>query len=190
MLGATQVFSTPSAARRAQKAKQEDIEQAIGLAQYSSALRTKRFMQRDPRVPADIGAYKAGLEVHRLRYIKQTRLEANAPHSGVLEHGARPFWAPIAPLIEWAKRKAADLGIVDVPAGQQFQGPASLNADENRAAEAFAYAVQRAIAARGLPARYPMRNALPFALKALDRDFIRHLRRIARERRGPGGGTK
>jgi hypothetical protein len=179
MAGAQHTFGTPGEALRAQRAKEREVREAIFLAQGDSANATLRVVSRN--APVDRGEYKAGLEVHRMRAKKETRLEANAPHSGVLETGARPFWPPLAPLVEWAKRKAGDLGIVNVPAGKRFGGTASLTAAQSAEAENFARAVQRAIARRGLPARYPMRNALPFAMKALDKAFIRHLRRIARE---------
>jgi hypothetical protein len=181
-------FPTPAAARKEQRAKEKEVREAIFLSQNTSALATLRKVAK--AIPADQGHFKAGLQVRVRKKKKEVRLEANAPHSGVLEMGARPFWPPLQPLIEWARRKAADLGIVNLPEGKQFQGQASLTDDEGQAAESFARGVQRAIATRGLPARYPMRNQLPYAMKVLDRSFIQHLKRIAKTRSNTPGGQK
>ena len=57
-----------------------------------------------------------------------------APYSAALEYGTVPFWAPIAPLMEWAKRKFGD--------------------------EDMGYAVQKKIAKEGISAHPFMRPAL------------------------------
>ena len=33
------------------------------------------------------------------------RILVDAPHAAVMEWGARPFWPPLQPLIDWAQRK-------------------------------------------------------------------------------------
>lgn len=63
------------------------------------------------------------------RYI----LESRAPYSAVMEYGSRPFYAPIEPLKDWARRKLGD--------------------------ESAAYAVRAKIAKEGITASPFMRPA-------------------------------
>jgi len=61
-------------------------------------------------------------------------LNSNARHSEPIEYGSKPFWAPIAPLKEWANRKFGE--------------------------EDIGYAVQKKIAKKGITAHPFMRPAL------------------------------
>lgn len=185
-------FNSLTAAVHEQKKREANIRKAIPKAAMESALQTRRKIVRSKDVPVDRGEYKAGLEIRKVRMPGkghdriQIRLEANAPHSGVIEQGARPFYPPLAPLVEWAKRKAAELGIVKLGVGERFKGTASLNKRQNAEAERFARGVQQAIGRRGLPPHYPMLKHLPYALKRLDAAFKKHLTAIAKSGKDAG----
>jgi hypothetical protein len=158
-------FPTPEAAMRHQRAKEREfVRKVIYPAQLKSAHATlRRVVMKSPR---DRGEYALGWEVKPIPgRVPGVNLENNAPHAGIIELGARPFWPPIGPLIEWARRKARDLGL-----------------DTESDIKGFAYAVQRAIARRGLPPRYIMRNQIPFAVVALRRATEAGIRRYSEQR--------
>ena len=56
------------------------------------------------RSPVDTGLYASSWEVEPERY-EAVFFGNTAPYAAVIEHGARPFEAPIKPLLEWAARK-------------------------------------------------------------------------------------
>jgi hypothetical protein len=66
------------------------------------------------------------------------------PYAAAQEVGTRPFWAPFAPLLAWATRQAPNLGLSGEPA-----------------IYAFARAVQKKIATRGITAKWHTLHALP-----------------------------
>ena len=179
--------------------------------QFESLGHLKKLMHRAqldaanatlPRVvrssPVDQGLYKLGWEVVETLIGKEVQLRNDAPHAGIIELGARPFWPPFAPLYEWAKRKAGELhlaGLVSIgpqafrktKAGTlRYKGQAALNADDDKAIQSFARGVQHAIAKRGLPPRYIMAKQLPFAAKALHRAIVEYVEKVAS---GQGGTT-
>lgn len=49
-------------------------------------------------------------------------VSVDAPHAGVMEMGARPFRPPLAPILEWVKRKGLHAGTVNM-ATRGRQGP-------------------------------------------------------------------
>ena len=63
----------------------------------------------------------------------------DAPHAAVIDNGARPFWPPAAPLIEWANRK---FGLDDVEARR------------------VAFAVRKKISREGIAPRHFSRTAM------------------------------
>ena len=56
--------------------------------------------------PVDTGLYAQSWEVKEIE--KKIILGNTAPHSPIIEYGARPFKPPIKPLLEWAKRVLRD----------------------------------------------------------------------------------
>lgn len=131
------------------------IDDVLEDAAFESAQALARAVARD--APVDRGEYKAGIEVTTHRGFPA--VEANAPHSGVLEEGARPFNPPHEPLYEWVLRKFPDVS--------------------EEEAHGVAFAVQRAIGQRGLPALYIMRRNLPLARKVLQQATERRLTLMA-----------
>jgi hypothetical protein len=208
--GPAGVYGSPAEALAAQKrVERYIIEHIFTESEYESAIRTQRKISRSG--PVDTGHYRHGWEVRRrvkvgASWMAKTRMGLAArsaskvpdvqlvnttPYSGVIEQGARPFWAPIGPLIEWAERKAGALALGGVfslssrsfsarPDGSlRFRGRASLNDDDRAAVRAFAYAVRGKIAREGLPALWIMRNHLPYARMALGSAIRRRLRELA-----------
>lgn len=186
------VYATGNEARIAQRKVEANILKALHISQREAAHAQMRVVKRD--MPVDRGELKAGLEVKSFRRPgrgtdrSEVRLESNAPHAGVSELGARPFWPPIKPLYEWAQRKAGDLGLASLAKGGRSKSISRHTAAETANIMAFAKAVQRKISRVGLKPHYSMKKSLPFAVKAMDRSFRRHLKRIA-EGGGVGGGN-
>jgi hypothetical protein len=200
------VFASPAAARVEQKRIEHILEhQIIPLAEFESATRTMRKLAR--KGPVDRGHYRHGWEVRRkvlptsawarktrlglaarTSNVSRTTLVNTTPYSGVIEQGARPFWAPIKPLIDWASRKAGALGLAGIlkispksftpraDGSLRFRGRASLNKGERAEVRSFAYAVRANIAKYGLPAHWIMRNHIPYAAKILENATNRRLR--------------
>ena len=57
-----------------------------------------------PHVPVDLGEMRRSYMVIPLP--NGARLENVAPHAAIQEYGTKPFSAPTAPLLAWAKRRA------------------------------------------------------------------------------------
>lgn len=141
------VFRSGAAAVAAQtRDRREFIHDVLIPAEWESAQRTLRKVSKDS--PVDRGEYKHGWSVRRALG-NHPHLANDAPHAGIIELGARPHWAPFAPLYEWAQRKAADIGI----APPDVYG--------------FAKAVQAKIAAEGQAPKFIMRNRLDDATRYL-----------------------
>jgi hypothetical protein len=79
----------------------------------------------------------------------------DAPHAGIVEAGARPHWAPIAPLIDWARR----------------------HADSEAEAQRMARGTQVKIACEGQSPTYWVRRSLPKQKKILKAEVEREMRR-------------
>ena len=184
---------TPMDARNLQeKHRKAMLDEVQRLASIDSANETLRQVVQTS--PVDQGAYKASWEVKMPSSGRPTMLINDAPYAGVIEAGARPHWAPLEPLIEWARRKAGDLSLAGLVAirpanftkSGRFRGQAGLDDSDSAAIEAFARGVQLKIAAKGQAPKWIMRNQLPFARKSLARAFEFYL---ARGVRGNGAGS-
>lgn len=170
---------TPVDARRLQEThRKEMLAEIQRKASIDSAMATQRVVAAD--APVDTGLYKNSWEVRRGDGRKQPTVLANdAPHSGIIEAGARPHWPPLAPLIEWARRKAGDLALGGkfslsrsaLSKSGRYRGQASLTAQDELAVIEFAKGVQRKIAARGQKPLWIMKKRLPYARKALAEAF-------------------
>lgn len=184
------VYRSGTEARIDQRKAEANIRRALFIARREAAHYQLRVVKRD--MPVDTGELKLGLEVHSFRRPgaagghdrSEVRLESNAPHAGVIELGARPFWPPIKPLFAWAQRKAGDLGLASLTKTGRSKSLTRHTGSETTAIMAFAKAVQRKISRRGFKPGYQMRKSIPSAVRALDRSFSRHLARIAQ-----GGGA-
>ena len=60
------------------------------------------------RSPVDTGEYASSWDYEEQKEKKRILLGNFAPHSPIIEKGARPFSPPIAPLLAWAKRVLKD----------------------------------------------------------------------------------
>lgn len=181
----THVFTVQNLgqAQRDIEAKQAELRRAIGRAQLDAANATLRVVVRDS--PVDTGLYKGSWEVKERTALarlggaqKIVELRNDAPHAGIIELGARPFWPPLQPLVEWAKRKGGIFGF-GLDKHGRFKGKAKLKTDEVSALEGIARAIQAKIARVGIKPRYVMKNRLPFAEKALRRAFDEYVKAVA-----------
>ncbi len=105
---------------------------ARGVSEVVQAIHTT-----SPFPPIDTGRLARSVEHSDLP--RGGRLMVDAPHAAVMEWGARPFWPPLQPLIDWAKRK--------------------FGVDEDEAEE-IAEAVQRKIAMFGIEPRHYFATAM------------------------------
>ena len=105
---------------------------ARGVGEVVRAIQTSQ-----PRPAVDTG--QLARSVSDMYLPKGAAIVVDAPYAAVMETGARPFWPPLQPLIDWASRK---FGLTD------------------EEAESMARAVQRAIAQRGIAPRHYMRTAM------------------------------
>lgn len=79
-----------------------------------------------------------------------------APHSPIIEYGARPFTPPIKPLLEWAKRVLQD---------------SSQHPKYSDKVWALARGTQRKIAEHGIQPRAVMEKAIPTIIENIKREF-------------------
>lgn len=85
-------------------------------------------------------------------------VDVKAPHAAVMEHGARPFRPPLAPLIEWVKRKGLARGSLGTkPRGTSRE---VWRSREEAEAVRIARAVQRKIAKDGIAPRHYFAKAV------------------------------
>lgn len=112
-----------------------------GLLIEAAAEGAEIVARRVPRV--DTGALKQS--VHAVG----PRIVLDAPHAQVIELGARPHWAPLGPLLAWARRHGAENPWV------------------------LAKMVQAKIANEGQKPTYFVRDSLPLLKKALGRLLAR-----------------
>lgn len=88
--------------------------------------------------PADTTELRSKIQLDKISEDK-IDLWSLAPYSAPLEFGTVPFWAPIGPLLEWAKRKLSD--------------------------ESIGYAIQKKIAKEGISAHPFFRPALDVTMR-------------------------
>jgi hypothetical protein len=81
-----------------------------------------------------------------------------APHSPIIEYGARPFTPPIGPLLAWAKRVLKD----------PSQPP-----DYSNEVWALARGTQNKIAAVGMQPKHVMENAIPKIIENIKSEYER-----------------
>lgn len=98
--------------------------------------------------PVDTGMYAASWDMTVLE--KSVILGNYAPYAGIIEYGARPHWAPIGPLLAWAKRVT----------GSNSQPP-----DYDSHVWGLAKAVQNKIAHEGQLPRHIMENMIPIIIQ-------------------------
>ncbi len=84
------------------------LEQAAIRGLRSAAHRGKGFVVEEistakPHPAVDRGGLRNSVRVRKRP--KGATLSVDAPHASVIEDGARPFFPPVAPLAEWARRK-------------------------------------------------------------------------------------
>lgn len=58
--------------------------------------------------PTDRGILRTHISLFPQLLADTYTLTSSAPYSAVMEYGSRPFYAPIKPLKEWAKRQIGD----------------------------------------------------------------------------------
>ena len=97
------------------------------------------------------------------------------PEVAFIELGTKPHWAPLAPLVEWVKRKQGMAGV----------------SEKFRDAEPFALAlsIQRAIAARGTKAQGIFKRILEENQAAVQTSLDNAGRRIAKRLQDDFGGS-
>ena len=85
------------------------------------------------KAPVDIGTLRQNISLFPQLLSKKYVLVSKMPYSAPMEYGTRPFYAPIKPLKDWAKRVSGD--------------------------ESLGYAVRAKIAKQGITAQPFMRPA-------------------------------
>ncbi len=89
---------------------------------------------------------------------KGGRISVDAPHAAVMETGARPFWPPLQPLIDWALRKGL--------------------AEDEDEAEDIARAIQKKFAFVGIEPRHYFRRAMVRIRKGVPIEVESELKRM------------
>jgi hypothetical protein len=104
--------------------------------------------------PVDTGLYAQSWEVTKTEM--GAMLENHAPHSAIIEYGARPFTPPIAPLLAWAKRVLKD----------PSQPP-----KYSSHVWALAKYTQNKIAEKGMQPKHILENAIPMIIENIKRSY-------------------
>jgi hypothetical protein len=128
----------------------KDIERAAMRGLYSAALRAKGIVveeidHADPYPAVNRGQLRQSVQVTKIT--GGWLVVVDAPHAAIIEHGTRPFWPPLAPLIEWVTRKGFVRSMGDP-------------AEHEREVVKLARAVQWSIAARGIAPRHYFAKAM------------------------------
>ena len=166
---------------------------AMSAALMGMGQATREMMQR-PRPVYDQGGLGAGYRVTPIH--DGARLENVAPHAAAQEYGTRPFWAPIQPLIDWARRKYRGKSLPTPASGPRMAlGPAAASkpklgnvyeastvphkrAGREAAALVLARGAQHAIARRGIiPKRFHADASKHFP-EFMRRALLAELRRV------------
>lgn len=106
--------------------------------------------------PVDTGLYAQSWNFTKTE--QGAILENTAPHSGVIEYGARPFTPPIQPLLQWAKRVLQD------PSQPPLYSPEVW---------ALARGTQNKIKQFGMKPRKVLESAIPTILENIKREYKR-----------------
>jgi hypothetical protein len=114
----------------------------------------------EPHPARNFGELRNSVKVSRLR--DGALLSVDAPHAPFMEHGIRPTWVPLAPLIVWATRKFKSSFLAAAPKvtkGMSRYAKMVARSERQRAVSEetmtdVARNVQRAIARRGIAPRH------------------------------------
>lgn len=90
--------------RQAKVMGQAGVEALRATAHQFKARVVDNIRNAEPRPAVDTGELARSEKVMLLA--DGASVENTAPHAAVMEHGARPFTPPMAPLLAWASRKS------------------------------------------------------------------------------------
>ncbi len=132
------------------KAHTEDLRKATALGV------AKSIPELVANSPVDTGLYAQswGFTANE----KAVILGNYAPHSPIIEYGARPFAPPITPLLAWAKRVLQD----------PSQPP-----DYSDQVWALAKGTQKKIAAEGMQPRKVMESQIPSIIENIKQEYMK-----------------
>ena len=102
-MATVKTISINDAAKTLGKKFVESQKEEVVKATYDALLRSVEPMTE--RSPVDTGLYASSWEVKKLDENTVAFGNTTPVYAYVLEYGARPFEAPIQPLLEWAGRK-------------------------------------------------------------------------------------
>lgn len=142
------------------KALPQEITDAAIRGCKSAAMRGVGFVVEEIQTASPRPAVNtAGMlqSVRETSLANGARLAVDAPHAAFIEFGTRPFFAPIGPLFEWAKRRFS----VD-----------------DEAAMAIAYAVRHAISKNGIRPRWFFKKAMKRVYDILGEEIERELNKL------------
>lgn len=136
-------------------------ERAIVKGLRKGALRLERYTVQEidrasPRPAVDTGELRKSVDS---TFVPDGAIvSVDAPHAPFLEYGTRPFSPPIAPLMEWAKRKGF--------------------ASTDEEARAIAFRVQKAFSRRGMQPRGYFAKAWARLLSDIESDIMSELNKV------------
>lgn len=131
----------PRESERFRKAMYSGLEQAIPMMAKRSPVDTGRYAQSWQMERKEWGAFFGNY----------------APYAAIIENGARPFNAPIGPLLAWAKRVLQD----------PSQPP-----DFSPEVWRLAKGVQKKIAARGMEPKHILELAIPEIIDLIRETYL------------------
>ena len=138
-----------------------DLERAYVAGFRRAALRLERYAVEE----IDSAEPHPAVDTRTLRGSVSTEfvsggaiVSVDAPHAPMIEYGTRPFFPPVAPLVEWAKRKGF--------------------ATTEEEAKGVAFAVAKAISQRGIEPRRFFSKAWERMRRELPSDIVRELAKI------------
>lgn len=97
----------------------------------------------------------------------------NVPYALWVEEGTKPHWTPIAPLVEWVKKKQI-AGVYSLKTRRRLGGKDQKDSEN----KALAYAVQRKIAKHGTTGQHIFRDGLADSDAEINRIFERAVEKI------------
>lgn len=152
-MGQVRVVNLADLAREIEKVSTVHIEKlkdatALGVA--------KSIPQLVEASPVDTGLYAQSWEMTVTE--KNVLLGNTAPHSPIIEYGARPFTPPIKPLLEWAKRVLKD----------PSQPP-----DYSPEVWALARGTQKKISEHGMEPKEVLKNMIPTIIENIKQEYLK-----------------